>query len=259
MRRVAGAVLAVAAMGLGGCEATEEKDEAPRLVKLRVEAPETVRGAVARIEGRVRPASARVELEGEPVTVTAAGTFAHRVRLARQGANPFTVAARRRGWRGDRDSLTIVRRPTSRELAAARERRRRRAIAAARRREAERQAAIQRQAQERQGFIASARTIPYNQLEKNPERYAGTKVKYTGQIFQIQEAGDEGGVLLLAVTDEGYGFWDDNIWVDYDQSIEGAEEDIITVYGIVKGSQSYETQIGGETYVPQIEARYIEE
>ena len=65
--------------------------------------------------------------------------------------------------------------------------------------------------------------------------------------------------MLLAVTNEGYDFWDDNVWVEYDGTIEGAEEDIITVYGVVRGEQSYETQIGGETFVPKVEARYIEE
>ena len=29
--------------------------------------------------------------------------------------------------------------------------------------------------------------------------------------------------------------------------------------GTVKGTKNYETQIGGETYVPRIKAKYIEE
>jgi hypothetical protein len=49
------------------------------------------------------------------------------------------------------------------------------------------------------------------------------------------------------------------VWVEYDGTIRGAEEDIITVYGTIKGEQSYETQIGGETYVPKMRARYVVE
>ncbi len=61
------------------------------------------------------------------------------------------------------------------------------------------------------------------------------------------------------MTDEGYGIWADQVWVNYDGSVQGAEDDFVTVYGVVKGSRSYETQIGGERYVPEIDARYIEE
>jgi hypothetical protein len=32
-----------------------------------------------------------------------------------------------------------------------------------------------------------------------------------------------------------------------------------SVYGTVVGSKSYETQIGGETYVPEIDAQILEE
>jgi hypothetical protein len=65
--------------------------------------------------------------------------------------------------------------------------------------------------------------------------------------------------MLLSVTDEGYGFWDDNVWVNYEGSVAGAEEDIITIYGRMTGAKSYETQIGGQTYVPRMQAKYIEE
>ncbi len=65
--------------------------------------------------------------------------------------------------------------------------------------------------------------------------------------------------MLLAVTDEGYGFWDDNVYVEYDGTIQGAEDDVITIFGKVRGQYSYETQIGGETFVPQIDAEIIDE
>jgi hypothetical protein len=108
-------------------------------------------------------------------------------------------------------------------------------------------------------YKRSAITIPYNQLNKDADRYHGKRVAYTGQILQIQEDGNLGGFMLLSVTNEGYGIYDDNIWVDYDHHIKSAEDDIITVYGTIKGSKSYETQIGGETYVPQMHARYVDE
>lgn len=107
-------------------------------------------------------------------------------------------------------------------------------------------------------FKEEATTIDYNQLIKNPEAYTGEKVVYTGQILQIQEEAGF-GFMLLSVTDEGYGFWTDNIWVDFFQPIGAAEEDVITVYGKLTGSEEYETQIGGSTYVPKMNAKYVEE
>ena len=65
--------------------------------------------------------------------------------------------------------------------------------------------------------------------------------------------------MLLSVTDEGYGFWTDNIWVNFTEPIAAAEEDVVTVYGKMTGSEEYETQIGGSTYVPRMNAKYIDE
>ena len=113
-------------------------------------------------------------------------------------------------------------------------------------------------AHEEEDFKAEASSIDYDQLAKNPEAYRGEKVVYTGQIFQIQE--EEGfGFMLLSVTDEGYGFWTDNIWVNFTEPIAAAEEDVVTVYGKMTGSEEYETQIGGSTYVPRMNAKYIDE
>ena len=107
-------------------------------------------------------------------------------------------------------------------------------------------------------FREEATTIDYNQLIKNPNRYKGEKVVYEGQVFQIQEEAGV-GIMLLSVTNEGYGFWTNNIWVNFFEPIEAAEEDIITVYGKITGSEEYETQIGGSTFVPRMNAVYIEE
>jgi hypothetical protein len=107
-------------------------------------------------------------------------------------------------------------------------------------------------------FREDATTIDYNQLIKNPDKYKGEKVVYEGQILQIQEEAGS-GIMLLSVTDEGYGFWTNNIWVNFYEPIEAAEEDIITVYGKITGSEEYETQIGGSTFVPRMNADYIDE
>ena len=61
------------------------------------------------------------------------------------------------------------------------------------------------------------------------------------------------------MTNEGYDFWTDEIWINYTGTVAGAEGDLLTVYGVVKGQKSFETQVGGERYVPEIDEVYIEE
>jgi hypothetical protein len=64
--------------------------------------------------------------------------------------------------------------------------------------------------------------------------------------------------MLLSTTDDGYGVWTDNVWIDYGSDISYVANDIVTVYGTVTGTKSYETQAGGETDVPEVKARYVE-
>jgi hypothetical protein len=217
----------------------------PPTIKLLLRAPSdgdvvrsdavTIKGvsaprAAIRVSGGARGKRAKADRRGRWV-------LAYHVEL---GENTLTITASKDGFTRDSAEVAITRERSAAELAAIRQRREEEA------------------ARRKADFIAQAQTIPYNQLSKNPDKYIGTKVKYTGQIFQIQE--DYGvSVILLSVTNDGYGFWDDNVWINYDGEIKGAEDDVITVYGTVKGEKSYETQIGGSTFVPKIRAKYVEE
>ena len=53
--------------------------------------------------------------------------------------------------------------------------------------------------------------------------------------------------MLLSVTDEGYGLWTDEIWVNYFHHVASAKDDLITVYCTVIGMKTYDTQIGGSS------------
>jgi Glucodextranase, domain B len=202
-------------------------------------------------------------INGRLVETKADGTFSGSASLAHLGDNPINVNARFRD--GEKNQTVFVRRKQSAAQRAAAKRAAAEARARAAREAAEAKAREARKAAEakarRASYVAnwkaSAVTLPYNQLEKNADRYEGKRVKYTGKIFQIQED-SLGGIMLLSVTDEGYDFWTDNVWINYDHRITSAEDDIVTVYGTVVGSKSYETQIGGETYVPEIDAKYID-
>jgi len=99
--------------------------------------------------------------------------------------------------------------------------------------------------------------INYKELNKDPAKYIGSKVKFTGQVSQIQESNGI-GFLLFNVTKGSYDFWDDPIWVDYYQSSNAVKDDIITVYGLITGAKTYQSVAGWNITVPNIEAFAIE-
>jgi hypothetical protein len=155
------------------------------------------------------------------------------VSITKKGDNAFKIVGSKPGH--DKDTMTaqVTRKLSAAEKAAAR-------------------------AAKRQAFIAQAANISYQQLLAHPSRYEGKKAVYRGQIFQVQE--DSGTtIILLSVTDQGYGFWDDHVWVEYDGAIDGAADDMITVYGTLTGTQDYDTQAGGNTTVPSMRAKYVVE
>lgn len=207
-------------------------DRAPVVpVRLANVEASTVRKASVTIHGSA-PTSAKVRINGR--RPARQGRRFSLTGALREGENEFRVTAYAPGHERFDRTISVTRKLTAAERAALRER-------------------------AKQRFVASARPIPYNQLEKSPDRHSGKRVCYRGKIFQIQEAGSAGGIMLLSVTDMGYDIWSDNVWVDYDHSIRSAEDDLVTVCGTITGSKSYETQIGGRTYVPQMHARYITE
>jgi hypothetical protein len=201
-------------------------------VVLKVTAPSVVRGKTAVVA--ISSDATKITVDGKRVK---AGKVT--VRLARLGSNELTVTASEAGRLTATKSVMITRKETAAEVAA-------------RRAAAKRAAAATRQRYENR-----ATTIPYNQLLKNPDRYAGKVVTYRGQIMQIQEDSAGGGVMLINVTNEGYGFWTDLVWVDYASHVKSAADDIVTIYGPVVGGKSYDTQIGGSNYVPEILAVYV--
>jgi Glucodextranase, domain B len=221
-------------------------------VAFTVDAPaqsSTIHRARITLRGTADP-QADLTIDDHAVRVEPNGRW-HRTVGLHLGSNDFYATATKAGAEKTTMAMSVLRKRSASELRAFR---RARAIKRAKRLAAKRAAAARRIA----NFKASATTLPYKQLEKNPDRHVGEKVKYTGQIFQIQEDGGSTW-LLLSVTDLGYGMWDDHVWVNYDGTITGAEDDMITIYGTVAGEKSYETQIGGETYVPEVDARYIDE
>ncbi|OCA87812.1 hypothetical protein A8F94_08185 [Bacillus sp. FJAT-27225] len=105
-------------------------------------------------------------------------------------------------------------------------------------------------------------TISYKELEKNPSKYEGTPISFTGRILQIQTEEEDNpdnifldnySVIRLALDG------DSNrvvyVTVQDSNGMEGiVSDDTITVYGELTGSKTYESVAGYQITIPSMEA-----
>ena len=111
-------------------------------------------------------------------------------------------------------------------------------------------------------YMAKCKSISYNELARNPKKYEGQLVKFTGEVIQVQEAQSllYYNVYRIDVTYKGYGYYDDTVYVTYDgygSEDRVLEDDIVTFYGEFKGLKTYETVMGASVTIPHVEAEYI--
>jgi pyruvate/2-oxoglutarate dehydrogenase complex dihydrolipoamide acyltransferase (E2) component len=165
--------------------------------------------------------------------------------------------------------------PSAAERSAAEEQARAEAAAKAEadRLAAEREAEAARIAAEARAAEEAAKLNPANYdtigsrdyalIAKSPDAHAGEKYVLYGYVKQFDSA--TGPDAFLADTDaeqhtEWYEYDTNTLVVAEDPSILApvVEDDIVKMYVEVVGSFSYDTQIGGNTTVPQVTVRMIE-
>lgn len=110
-------------------------------------------------------------------------------------------------------------------------------------------------------FKASSVVIPYEDLARQTEKYVGQKAKFNGQIIQVQEKFGNEIILRVNVTKGEYDIYKDTIWINYKYK-EGEsrvlENDIINVWGEIKGRKSYSTILGSKITIPELDGVVIE-
>jgi hypothetical protein len=108
-------------------------------------------------------------------------------------------------------------------------------------------------------FKASAASIPYNQLIKDPASMAGRVVTYRGRVFQYDSATTTSH-LIVSVTDGGYGYWTDNVWIDLDPTIGQSvfNKTVIQFWGTVVGPYTYTTTSNGSLTIPEVKLQYLD-
>jgi hypothetical protein len=107
-------------------------------------------------------------------------------------------------------------------------------------------------------YKASAVAISYNQLLKDPAALAGRVVTYTGQVFQY-DTNTTTSHMIVAVTDGGYGYWSDNVWLDVDPATTAnvCKDTVIRFWGDVVGPYTYTTTNNGSLTIPEIHVQFI--
>lgn len=110
-------------------------------------------------------------------------------------------------------------------------------------------------------YKSSCKTIPYKDIARQPMKYMGENVVYTGQIVQVGKESDYLYYARINVTKDEYGYYDDTMYVCYEleeNEPKFLEDDIVTFYGECKGEISYESVLGNEITIPAVYAKYIE-
>lgn len=101
----------------------------------------------------------------------------------------------------------------------------------------------------------------YEQIARDPDDYIGKYAKFTGEVIQIMEYSDE-TILRVDITLSKYGYYSDTIYVVYNKTNKSngriLEDDIVTMYGVMDGMESYTSILNSEINLPKFEAYHIE-
>lgn len=106
--------------------------------------------------------------------------------------------------------------------------------------------------------IKNEQELSYAMLNKSQDGYKGKSYHITsGYVMQAMEESGK-TFLLVAITNQGYGYYDDLIAVTLDSQTAAVEGDLVEVYGVLGEKFDYDTKMGGTNSVPSMEATSIE-
>lgn len=103
---------------------------------------------------------------------------------------------------------------------------------------------------------SQCKTIAYEKLARNPDKYQLETIKISGRVVQTMEDGTNYCQLRVAVNDN----YDTVMYVEYDNRILESrilEDDYITLYGTSAGTITYESTLGGNITIPAMLADKI--
>lgn len=100
-------------------------------------------------------------------------------------------------------------------------------------------------------------------IVKDPDAHKGEKVTVYGYVMQADAATGADAMLVNLGASSGSEWYEytDTAFVEAGEPgllAEVVEDDLVTIHAVVDGSLSYDTQIGGNTTVPQLTANIVE-
>lgn len=112
----------------------------------------------------------------------------------------------------------------------------------------------------RAAFVSTCQSYSYEEIARNPDSCLGKPAKLQGEVIQSMPEGDS-YTLRVNITPGKY-YWSDTILVTYTKQDAGEsnilEDDIITMYGTLMGTYTYESVMGASITVPLLVAEYID-
>ena len=205
----------------------EEKEQ----LKLSISQPENnaeLTTDATEIKGKVSDKDARIILTGDArnIKIDSEGNFSLTVNLVK-GENKFSFTAQEDDLKAEK-SISITRKLTVNEI--------------------------------RKQFKTESKSISYKELFRNIDQYKDRKVYYTGKVVQVMGDGNFLSSMRVEVTRGAYGIWDDVVLATIldAEAPKILEGDIIKFWGTVKGEQTYQTVLGAEITVPEINVEIIE-
>ena len=110
-------------------------------------------------------------------------------------------------------------------------------------------------------FKKSCVEVAYEDLARNPENYKDQNLKFKGEVIQCDQEYGTSYYARVNVTVDEYDFYTDTIYVTFEIP-EGAdkilEDDIVELYGICQGSETYTSIFGEQITIPSLDALYVE-
>ena len=105
----------------------------------------------------------------------------------------------------------------------------------------------------REDYMASCVTLDYEAVERDPEKYIGTRVYVSGEVVQVSESGSR---VYMRIESK------DGIWyAEYKLSAGESrilENDKITVYGRCTGVETYTAIFGNQVTIPSMDVFCVE-
>ncbi|MGN0772357.1 MAG: Ig-like domain-containing protein [Candidatus Ventricola sp.] len=205
------------------------------MAKLVITAPEdtTFTGEYVMVRGQTEPeATVYIEGKGTNTNVKANknGDFSIRVFIESEGSQTFALRAKLKGFAENRTEITLTREYTQREGIA--------------------------------NFRKKMQSIPYANLAKDPEKYAGKWFLYRGRVEAFTDF-DGRPCALVCVDNVAVGEWKDPIWIVLSGE-EGLEAgDVATFYlsgeGLTLPADGQYTKDGSAAEAPVAEAKFVAE